>query len=627
MCGIAGFCNRKGDWRKDIEAMNRRMFHRGPDAGGIWCNDDESVVFGHRRLSIVDLSENGAQPMTSRSGRFTICFNGEIYNYKKLAARLQEEKKVTAFRGSSDTEVLLEAFESYGIEETIKQCKGMFAIALFDKATKKIYLLRDRVGEKPLYYGYVNGEFVFSSDLGSIRVLEGFDNEIEEKVLNVYFVHGYIPAPYTIYKNIYKLEPGCILEMDMPYQNPKIKPFWSMTEAAVYGQNHLFTGTEEEAADELERLLKESIKEQMVADVPVGAFLSAGIDSSTIVALMQSLSERKVRSFTIGMEDKAYNEAEAAKEIAKHLGTEHTELYITEQDAKEVIPSLAGMFGEPFADSSQIPTYLVSKMTREHVTVSLSGDGGDELFCGYVSYQSIDRIWNKMKSVPYPVRKLASELIVHNPFVKDKVHQTKGMLLGAKNPAQLYELSNQEEPLALNVSKNKEFCSYKHNEYQYGSIAELNHNIMLLDMTMYHPDDILVKVDRAAMAVSLETRVPMLDKDVVEFAWTLPIDYKKKDGVTKRVLRDVLYRYVPKEMMERPKKGFSIPIMKWLKEPGLKEWAETLLDRKTIEAQGILNADVVEKIWKDFVERDIWRIQIWYLLMFQEWMAKENLRQ
>lgn len=624
MCGIAGFCNRGGSWREDIENMNKRMFHRGPDAGGIWSSEDETVVFGHRRLAIVDLSENGVQPMTSRSGRFTICFNGEIYNYKKIADKLLAEKKVTAFRGSSDTEVLLEAFESYGIEETIKQCKGMFAIALYDKETKKLYLLRDRVGEKPLYYGFVDGEFVFASDLGSIRVLKGFQNPIEEKVLQLYFVHGYIPAPYSIYKNIYKLEPGCILEIDAPYKKPVIRPYWSMTQTAVYGQSHLFAGTEEEAADELERLLKESIREQMMADVPVGAFLSAGIDSSAIVALMQSLSSRKVRSFTIGMEDKAFNEAVAAKEIANHLGTDHTELYITEKDAREIIPKLAEMFAEPFADSSQIPTYLVSKMTREHVTVSLSGDGGDELFCGYVSYDSIDRIWNKMKNVPYPVRKLSSDLIVHNPLITNKVHKTKGMLLGARTPAQLYELSNQEEPLSLEISKNKEFCSYKHNEYQYGAIKELNHNIMLLDMTMYHPDDILVKVDRTAMAVSLETRVPMLDKDVVEFAWTLPIEYKKKDGVTKKVLRDVLYRYVPRELMERPKKGFSIPIMKWLKEPELRAWAEQLLDRKTIEQQGILNADVVEKIWKDFVEKDIWRIQIWYLLMFQEWMFRER---
>lgn len=622
MCGIAGFCNRKGNWQKDIENMNRRMLHRGPDAGGVWSNEDESVVFGHRRLSIVDLSETGAQPMTSRSGRFTICYNGEIYNYKKLAKKLLDEGKTAAFRGTSDTEVLLEAFECYGIEETIRQCKGMFAIALFDRETKKLWLLRDRVGEKPLYYGFVNGEFVFASDLGCIQVLQGFQNPIEEKVLQLYFVHGYIPAPYSIYKDIYKLEPGCILELEAPYKNVKIKPYWSMTEAAVYGQKHLFTGSEEEAADELERLLKESIKEQMVADVPVGAFLSAGIDSSTIVALMQSLSERKVKSFTIGMEEKEYNEAVYAKEIAAHLGTEHTELYITDKDAKQVIPSLAHMFAEPFADSSQIPTFLVSKMTREHVTVSLSGDGGDELFCGYVTYDSIDRIWNKMKGIPYPVRKLCSELIIHNPFIKDKVHQTKGMLLGAKDPVKLYELSNQEEPLSLKVSKNHEFCVYKHNEYRYGEISDLQHNIMLMDMVMYHPDDILVKVDRSAMAVSLETRVPMLDKDVVEFAWTLPIGYKKKDGVGKKVLRDVLYRYVPKEMMERPKKGFSIPIMKWLKEPELREWAEMLLDRKVIEQQGILNPDVVEKIWKDFIEKDIWRIQIWYILMFQEWMAE-----
>lgn len=625
MCGIAGFCNRRENWREEIENMNRRMLHRGPDAGGIWSSEKDTVVFGHRRLSIVDLSENGAQPMTSKSGRFTICYNGEIYNYKKIAKKLTDEGKVKAFRGTSDTEVLLEAFEHYGIRETITQCKGMFAIALFDRETKKLYLLRDRVGEKPLYYGFVDGEFVFASDLGCIQTLNGFHNPIEEKVLNLYFVHGYIPAPYTIYKDIYKLEPGCILELEEPYKNIKISPYWSMTQTAVYGQKHLFTGSEKEAADELERLLKESIKEQMVADVPVGAFLSAGIDSSAIVALMQSLSDRKVKSFTIGMEDKDFNEAVFAKEIARHLGTEHTELYITDQDARKVIPSLAGMFGEPFADSSQIPTFLVSKMTREHVTVSLSGDGGDELFCGYTTYDSIDRIWNKMKAVPYPVRKLCSGLIVHNPLIKNKVHQTKGMLLGARNPVNLYELSNQEEPLSLLISKNREYCPYKHSEYQYGAIEDLQHNIMLMDMVMYHPDDILVKVDRAAMAVSLETRVPMLDKDVVEFAWTLPIAYKKKDGITKKVLRDVLYRYVPREMMERPKKGFSIPVMKWLKEPELREWAETLLDRKTIERQGILNPDVVERIWKDYVEQNIWRIQIWYILMFQEWMAGQNL--
>ncbi|MDD3369698.1 MAG: asparagine synthase (glutamine-hydrolyzing) [Lachnospiraceae bacterium] len=626
MCGIAGFCNRPANWQDEINAMNERMILRGPDAGGSWISVKQDVVFGHRRLSIVDLSENGAQPMVSKSGRYVICYNGEIYNYQILRDKMLEEGKITAFRGTSDTEVLLEAFEAYGITETIKQCKGMFAIALYDQKEEKLYLMRDRVGEKPLYYGFVKNSdgsksFVFASDLGCIQTLQGFDNKINTKILNIYFVHGYIPAPYSIYEDIYKLEPGTILEMSAPYQEYKITPYWSMTEAAVNGQKNQFKGTETEAADELERLLKESLKGQMVADVPVGAFLSAGIDSSTIVALMQSLSNQKVRSFTIGMEDKAFNEAVYAKEIANHIGTEHTELYITEQDAKAVIPKLAHMFAEPFADSSQIPTYLVSKMTREHVTVSLSGDGGDELFCGYEMYNSVSRIWGKMGKIPYFIRKPASEMLVHSPFMKSKVQQTKSMLLGAKNPAELYELDNREEPLALKISLDHTMAPYKHNQYQYGAIEEINHNIMLMDMTMYHPDDILVKVDRTAMAVSLETRVPMLDKDVVEFAWSLPIDYKKKDGVSKRVLRDVLYRYVPKEMMERPKKGFSIPISKWLKEPELRGWAESLIDRKTLEQQNVLDSDVVWFIWKDYIENDVWRIQVWYILMFQEWMC------
>ena len=375
MCGIAGFCNQPADWRENIEKMNQRMRHRGPDAGGSWANEDATVVLGHRRLSIVDLSETGAQPMQSASGRFVCVFNGEIYNYKRLRDKLLKEKKVAAFRGTSDTEVLLEAVEAYGVAETIKHCKGMFAIALYDRQTGKLTLIRDRIGEKPLYYGYVNGHFVFASDLGSIRVLNEFNNAIDTKVLQLYFIHGYIPAPYSIYQNIYKLDAGCMLELDAPYQEPKVQTYWSVREAARYGQAHPFQGSRQEAADELERLLKNSIREQMAADVPVGAFLSAGIDSSTVVALMQAQSARRVKSFTIGMEDKEYNEAVYAKEIAQHLGTEHTELYITAKDAKAVIPKLSWIYGEPFADSSQIPTYLVSKMTREHVTVSLMAYG------------------------------------------------------------------------------------------------------------------------------------------------------------------------------------------------------------------------------------------------------------
>ena len=624
MCGIAGFCNFHGSVKmqeENLEKMKQRMLHRGPDAGGSYVSEDGKVALGHRRLSIVDLSEAGLQPMKSHSGRYVMVYNGEIYNYKKLSQKLLEEKKVDRFRGTSDSEVILEAFEAYGVEETIAQCKGMFAIALYDPKEQKLYLLRDRIGEKPLYYGFMGDTFVFASDIACIASLDGFQNPIHKDVLGIYFIHGYIPAPYSIYENIYKLEPGCILEIKSPFNKYSISTYWSIKEAAQHGQEHLFKGAYEEAVDELERLLKASIQDQMMADVPVGAFLSAGIDSSTVVALMQSLHPDKVKTFTIGMEDEKYNEAVYAKEIAAHLGTEHTELYITEEDAKGVIPKLPFIFGEPFADSSQIPTYLVSKMTREHVTVSLSGDGGDELFCGYNSYASVDRIWGKMKSVPYGIRKLASELVLHSPLANKEIYRVKGTLLGAKGPSDLYRLSMEREPLIKDITLSKKEIPYKYTEYDPGFLKETNHNIMLMDMLMYHPDDILVKVDRTAMAVSLETRVPMLDKDVVEFAWTLPVEFERQNGVGKRILRDVLYRYVPKEMMERPKKGFSIPIQKWLKEKGLREWAENLIDRKTLMKQGILDPDVVWKMWTDFIEKDEWRIQIWYVLMFQEWMS------
>lgn len=624
MCGIAGFCNFHGTVKmqeENLEKMKQRMLHRGPDAGGSYVSEDGKVALGHRRLSIVDLSEAGLQPMKSHSGRYVMVYNGEIYNYKKLSQKLLEEKKVDRFRGTSDSEVILEAFEAYGVEETIAQCKGMFAIALYDTKEQKLYLLRDRIGEKPLYYGFMGDTFVFASDVACIASLDGFRNPINKDVLGIYFIHGYIPAPYSVYEDIYKLEPGCILEIKSPFKKYDISTYWSIKEVAQHGQEHLFNGAYEEAVDELERLLKASIQDQMMADVPVGAFLSAGIDSSTVVALMQSLYPDKVKTFTIGMEDEKYNEAVYAKEIAEHLGTEHTELYITEEDAKGVIPKLPFIFGEPFADSSQIPTYLVSKMTREHVTVSLSGDGGDELFCGYNSYASVDRIWGKMKSVPYGIRKLASELVLHSPLSNKEIYRVKGTLLGAKGPSDLYRLSMEREPLIKDITLSKKEIPYKYTEYEPGFLKETNHNIMLMDMLMYHPDDILVKVDRTAMAVSLETRVPMLDKDVVEFAWTLPVEFERQNGVGKRILRDVLYRYVPKEMMERPKKGFSIPIQKWLKEKELREWAENLIDRKTLIKQGILDPDVVWKMWTDFIEKDEWRIQIWYVLMFQEWMS------
>ena len=623
MCGIAGICNFTGDWKENIERMKRHMKKRGPNADGTWSSEDHRVVFGHQRLSIVDLSAGGAQPMTSHSGRYTMTYNGEIYNYKELADKLLKDGSVTAFRGSSDTEVLLEAFEAYGIEKTLAFCKGMFAIGLYDHENGEITLIRDRIGEKPLYYGFVNGCFTFASDVGCFRELEGFQNPVNQKVLDLYFTYGYIPAPYSIYEQIYKLLPGTILRIRAPYapSDPQIATYWSMEEKAVYGQEHLFTGSEQEAADELERLMKQAIAGQMVADVPVGAFLSAGIDSSTVVSLMQSLDPGKVRTFTIGMNDPKYNEAAYAKEIAQHLGTEHTEIYISDEDALAVIPQLPSMFGEPFADSSQIPTFLVSRMTREHVTVSLSGDAGDELFCGYKSYESVSRIWNKMQGVPYPLRRMAGGAILHSPFAAGQVMHDKAVLLSSRGPADLYRKQYEElDPLIRKISRVHGNLPFAAGELPQDEMKEVNHAIMLHDMLLYHPDDILVKVDRTAMAVSLETRVPLLDRDVVEFAWTLPINYLHDGTTGKKVLRDVLYRYVPQEMMNRPKKGFSIPIAKWLRQPQLKEWAEELIRREKIEQQGYLNADAVHAIWDDFITNGTWRVQIWYILMFQQWL-------
>ncbi len=638
MCGIAGLIRFGERSEENIERMKERMLHRGPDAGGTWKSDDGEVVLGHRRLAIVDLSETGAQPMLSHSGRFAMVYNGEIYNHRELRQRLLDEKKVSAFRGTSDSEVMLEAFEAYGTAEALQFMKGMFAVALYDREEKKLQLFRDRIGEKPLYYGFVPGSsggkaFAFASDLGCIACLDGFDLPVEQGVLPIYFTHGYIPAPYTIYKGIRKLTPGRILTIRAPFTEAEIseETYWSVEEAALRGTKNPFKGSFEEASQELERLMRASIRDQMVADVPVGAFLSAGIDSSTIVSLMQAESPGSVRSFTIGMEDPKYNEAEVAAQIAQHLGTQHTEMYITDQDAKAVIPLLPKMFAEPFADSSQIPTYLVSRMTRQHVTVSLSGDAGDELFCGYTSYASVERIWGKLSRIPAPLRKPASGIVLHSPLVKKDIYRIKGKLLGAAGPEEIYRLSHETDPLTAKIALVGNALPYAYTLTGQDVLGEVNRDVMLMDMKMYHPDDILVKVDRTAMAVSLETRVPLLDKDIVEFAWTLPIDYLRsgageasRDGKHgKRILRDILYRHVPRELVDRPKKGFSIPISKWLKEPELRAWAEELLDPAAIKAQGYLDADVVHRIWTDFTEHGIWRIQIWYLLMFQAWVKQE----
>ncbi len=654
MCGIAGLLHYRGDAEKNIEIMKQRMISRGPDAGGTWHSDDGSVWLGHRRLAIVDLTEGGAQPMLSHSGRYVITYNGEIYNYQELKNKLLEEKKVEGFRSTSDTEILLESIEAYGFEQTLQMAKGMLAIGVYDRKEKTLTLARDRVGEKPLYYGIVDGGFIFSSEIASIKELDGFHNEINTDVMNLYFTYGYIPAPYTIYRGIYKLTPGTYLTVKLPGGGEAFteaafrgqeKPYWSMMEAALHGQEHPFTGSFSEAVDVLEQKLKDAIQYQMVADVPVGAFLSAGIDSSTVVALMQDLAPGKVRSFTIGMEDPKYNEATIAKEIAAHLGTDHTELYINEAEAKAVIPLLPDMFGEPFADSSQIPTYLVSKMTKEHVTVSLSGDAGDELFCGYNSYRSMERIWNKLQPIPYSIRKTGGNILslfaghqtqTGENNTRRQILHDQAILMGATDPVNLrYREEALLDPLTLQLAntagylKNSEAAKVNESEVTLqtildtlpaGYLKETNHQLMLADMLQYHPDDILVKVDRTAMAVSLETRVPFLDRDVMEFAWSLPINYLRDDQVGKKVLREVLYRHVPKELMDRPKKGFSVPIKKWLKELELKNWMNELLLPDHLKQYDFINSDAIQILRKDFIERDIWRSQLWYTLMLVQWL-------
>lgn len=620
MCGIAGFCNLPIRWRENIDRMNERMIQRGPDAGGVWSNVDHSVVLGHRRLSILDLSETGAQPMLSHSGRYVMVFNGEIYNHDILKEGLKSEIGTITFRGHSDTEILLEYIEEYGFKRTLENAKGMFAVAAYDRHNRKLYLGRDRLGEKPLYFGTVGRGFVFASEIDAIAEHECFETEIDRDALMLYFQYGYIPAPYSIYKGIYKLEAGSILELAYPYDTYITYKYWDIIEVAKTTYNK-FSGTEEEASEELERLLKVSIESQMVADVPVGAFLSGGIDSSTIVALMQSLSDRRVSTFSIGFEDSKYNEAEYAKETAQYLGTDHTELYITDQDAMDVIPKLPYLYGEPFADSSQLPTYLVSKLAREQVTVSLSGDGGDELFCGYNSYEKCSKVWNSIKGVPIEFRMIASTLLRfldggHN----GKLHKI-GHYLDARSGTDVYRRTGTIVPGTVSIVVAGETPHYKYSEYPDSFISENTmENMMLMDLLMYHPDDILVKVDRSAMAVSLESRVPLLDRDVVEFALSLPLEYKYRDGIGKRVLRNILFRYVPENMMDRPKKGFSIPVARWLRDGALREWMEDLTDTSTIRRQGILDPVTIDKVKKDFLKYDTSADMMWWICVFQQWV-------
>lgn len=650
MCGLAGFLTLSGALESDefksiLKCMTDTIIQRGPDAEGYWINEEQGIALGHRRLSILELSKAGAQPMQSACGRYVIVYNGEIYNHLELRNEL---KTTSQWRGNSDTETLLEAISQWGVSRALQRSNGMFAFALWDKKEKKIILARDRMREKPLYYGW-QGEgkyitFLFGSDLAALKRHPTFINEVNRDALALYMRHNCIPAPYSIYKNIYKLAPASILEVSLQDRQPKIQNYWSLLEVAENGVKNPFNGTETEAVDELEAVLKRAVNQQMLSDVPLGAFLSGGIDSSTIVSLMQSQSSRPVKTFTIGFNNDDYNEAEHAKAVAKHLGTEHTELYVTPQQALDVIPKLPKLYSEPFADSSQIPTFLVSQLARQHVTVSLSGDAGDELFAGYNRYIQTHTQWDKLSRLPVSLRKMLSAGIYNidpkqwnilvNPLLKvlpqtlqlanfgEKLHKAAGVL-SSKDVEEVYRklVSHwRPEEIVLHAEEPSTYLSDSTT-----NILKLNsvERMMYMDSMTYLPDDILVKVDRAAMGVSLETRTPFLDHQVINFAWQLPFELKLKNGVGKWALREVLYRYVPKELIERPKMGFGVPIDSWLR-GALRDWAEELLDESKLYQQGFFEPKIIRKKWLEHLSgRRNWQHHLWDVLMFQAWLEQQ----
>jgi asparagine synthase (glutamine-hydrolysing) len=698
MCGFLGFLGgvagmdgdealRQGSEQALLCRMSDTLIHRGPDDGGYWSDSEQRIGLGHRRLSIVDLSSAGHQPMVSASGRYVISFNGEIYNHLDLRKELDgvdcraslamtdtgagvttgwiaasampprnDEVVVSSrgqhgrgdpvtWRGHSDTETLLAGIEAWGLEATLKKSIGMFAIALWDRQTRTLTLARDRMGEKPLYYGWQGGGnervFLFGSELKALKAHPAFAADIDRGALCLLLRHNYIPAPYSIYQGIAKLEPGCLLSVSLAQPEPRIWKYWDVVEVARAGVTKPFAGTPEQAVDALEVLAKDAVRQQMMADVPLGAFLSGGIDSSTVVALMQAQSSRPVKTFTIGFNEAGYNEAVRAKAVARHLGTEHTELYVTPKQAMEVIPRLPGLYCEPFADSSQIPTFLVSQLAKQHVTVSLSGDAGDELFCGYNRYQITENLWRKLTLVPAPLRALVAKgITAFSPTtwdslagiipgagrytaLGDKLHKGAGVLASTTvDELYLGMVSHLRNPSEWVIGGQEPATHLTGLRHDLGGLNDVE-RMMALDAISYLPDDILVKLDRAAMGVSLESRVPFLDHRIVEFAWSLPLGYKLRDGHTKWALRQVLYRHVPKELIERPKMGFGIPLHDWLRGP-LRDWAESLLDENRLKREGYFHPAPIRQMWAEhLLGNRNWANHLWGVLMFQAWQESE----
>ncbi len=623
--------------------MARALRHRGPDGSGVWCDPESGVALGHRRLAILDLSSAGGQPMHSRDGRFTLTFNGEIYNHLEIRRALERTGRAPDWTGHSDTETMVASFVEWGVEGAVGLFSGMFAFAVWDAHERSLHLARDRIGEKPLYYGWLGDSFVFGSELKALREHPQWDCELNRDALCLFMRHNYVPAPYTIYSGISKLLPGCLLRLEPRGKSVVRSTYWAVQDVIAQGVDAAFAGTADEAVEELDRLLIEATGEQMISDVPLGAFLSGGIDSSLVAALMQSHSTKPIRTFTVGFSERGYDEAGHARLVAAHLGTEHTELYVTAEDALNVVPELPTLYDEPFADSSQIPTFLVAKLARQSVTVALSGDGGDELFGGYDRYKVAINLAARRDRVPRLLRSAMRRAIeargasqwdnLLSPISSilggrwqapgDKLLK-KATLLGSDRYS-LYRMlmSHWERPeeIVLGAAEPPTVFTDPRRRPKADSYTEL---MMAVDCLSYLPDDILVKVDRAAMGVSLETRLPLLNRRVVEFAWSLPAAIKFRGGVGKWMLREALYKRVPRKLVDRPKMGFAVPIGAWLRGP-LRGWAEALLEPGLLRRQGLFDPEAISRKWHQHAtgEGDATDL-LWSALMFQSWFAAQQ---
>ncbi len=645
MCGIAGILTRVRVAEPQVRAMADALRHRGPDDAGVWIDADAGIGLGHRRLSIIDLSAAGHQPMPSRCGRYVLTFNGEIYNHADIRRELERSEAI-AWRGHSDTETLLEAVARWGLDAALTRSVGMFALGLWDRQTRSLSLARDRIGEKPLYYGWSGDAIVFGSELTALRRAPGFANAVDPDVLALYLRHNYVPAPWSILRHIFKVEPATIVTLDRaalgapPAEAPRApldmpglscRRYWSL-EALVEAGGDPRLGAED-AIEQLEARLIDAVRLQSVADVPVGAFLSGGVDSSAIVALMRKVVGADVRTFTIGFDQAGFDEAPHAKAVAAHLATDHTELYVTAADSRAIIPALSRIYDEPFADSSQIPTFLVSRLARQAVTVALSGDAGDELFGGYNRYLVSRRVWERTAAVPAVLRDLAGAAIAavppgtwdrlgrlpfaRRPMLGNKAHKYARMLRTALTNRDIYSASSEEwhgENPVMSPSRLRP--AVQESRTNAGSAEE---QMMYWDMISYLPDDILAKVDRAAMATSLETRVPFLDHRVVEQAWRTPLAHKIRDGEGKWVLRQILYKHVPRALIERPKAGFAVPVGAWLRGP-LRAWADDLLSVDALAREPAFDRDAIRRRWDQHMRgTHDWTGALWSVLMYQAW--------